>query len=61
MTGNLKLTQKFLGHADINTTANVYTHVSEKLEREVVENLEKKIFGNLFPIVPNLKLGTEIQ
>jgi hypothetical protein len=31
------------------------------LEREVVENLEKKIFGNLFPIVPNLKLGTEIQ
>jgi len=33
-TGNLKLTQKFLGHSNVSTTADIYTHVSEGMERE---------------------------
>jgi integrase len=56
-TGNLKLTQKFLGHANVSTTADIYTHTSEAMEREAATALEKSIFGNLFSIV--LNLGTE--
>ena len=33
-TGNLKLTQKFLGHATIEMTADIYTHTSAEAERE---------------------------
>lgn len=60
-TGNLKLTQKFLGHSNVSTTADIYTHTTEAMEREAAIALEKAIFGNLFPVVPNLKLGTTIQ
>ena len=60
-TGNLKLTQKFLGHSNVSTTADIYTHTTEAMEREAVVALERAIFGNLFPVVPNLKLGTTIQ
>jgi len=49
-TGDLKLTQKFLGHANVSTTADIYTNLSETMEREVATTLKKKIFGNLFPI-----------
>jgi integrase len=58
-TGNLKLTQKFLGHSNVSTTADIYTHVSEGMEREAAIVLEKAIFGNLFPIVPNLQIGNK--
>jgi len=60
-TGNLKLTQRFLGHADVNTTANIYTHTTDEMEREASVALEKAIFGNLCPIVPILEPGTKIQ
>ena len=60
-TGNLKLTQKFLGHSNVSTTADIYTHTTEAMEREAAVALERAIFGNLFPVVPNLKLGTTIQ
>jgi integrase len=33
-TGNLKITQKFLGHSNVSTTADIYTHISEAMERE---------------------------
>ena len=56
-TGNLKLTQKFLGHSNVSTTADIYTHTSEPMEREAAAALEKAIFGNLFPIVPNSGTG----
>jgi integrase len=49
-TGNLKLTQKFLGHSNVSTTADIYTHTSEAMEREAALALERSIFGNLFPI-----------
>lgn len=52
-TGNLKITQKFLGHSNVSTTADIYTHTSEAMEREAAAALEKSIFGNLFPVVPD--------
>jgi len=52
-TGNLKTAQKFLGHADITTTANICTHLSSESERGAAVAIEKAIFGDLFPIVPD--------
>ncbi len=52
-TGNLKLAQKFLGHADITTTANIYTHTSSESDRRAAVAVERAIFGDLFPIVPD--------
>ena len=56
-TGNLKLAQKFLGHADISTTANIYTHTSDEAERGAALAIERAIFGDLFPIVPKIETG----
>ena len=56
-TGNLKLTQKFLGHSNVATTADIFTHTSEAMEREAAVVLERSIFGNLFPVVPNSGAG----
>lgn len=44
-TGNLKLAQKLLGHADISTTADTYTHTFSESERGASIALEKVIFG----------------
>jgi integrase len=60
-TGNLKLTQKFPGHSTVSTTADIYTHTSVEMERDAAASPEKAIFGDLFPIVPNLELGTTLQ
>ncbi len=45
-TGNLKLAQKLLGHADISTTADTYTHTFSESERNASLALENAIFGN---------------
>jgi integrase len=58
-TGNLKLAQRFLGHSQLSTTADIYTHTSEKAERETAVVLEKVIFGDLFPIVPKIETGNK--
>ena len=34
-----KTVQKLLGHADINTTMNIYTHVMKEKKTEAVEKL----------------------
>jgi len=44
-TGNLKLAQKLLGHADISTTADTYTHTFSTSERDASVALEKVVFG----------------
>jgi integrase len=54
-TGNLKLVQKLLGHSTVDMTANVYTHTSAESEREAALAIERAIYGDLFPVVPNLE------
>ena len=52
-TGNLKLAQKLLGHSNLSTTADIYTHTSEESEREAALAVERAIYGNLFSTVLN--------
>lgn len=47
-TGNLKLVQRLLGHSNLGTTADVYTHTSTEAEREAALALEQAIYGDLF-------------
>src|SRR5690349_3373054 len=54
-TGNLKLAQKFLGHSTIEMTADIYTHTSAEAERGAAIALERAIYGDLFPVVPNIE------
>jgi integrase len=53
-TGNLKLVQKLLGHSNLNTTADVYTHTTTEAERTAALALEQAIYGDLFPVVPEI-------
>jgi integrase len=54
-TGNLMLAQKFLGHSTIKMTADIYTHTSAEAERGAAIALERAIYGDLFPVVPNIE------
>jgi integrase len=54
-TGNLKLAQKFLGHSTIKMTADIYTHTSAEAERGAAIALERAIYVDLFPVVPNIE------
>jgi integrase len=51
-TGNIKLAQKMLGHSNMSTTADIYTHTSTAADREAASAIEREIFGDLFPVVP---------
>jgi integrase len=51
-TGNLKLVQKLLGHSNLSTTADVYTHTSAEADRRAALALEQAIYGDLFQTVP---------
>ena len=55
-TGNLKLVQKLLGHSNLSTTADVYTHISADADRRAALALEQAIYGDLFQVVP--RFGT---
>jgi integrase len=57
-TGNLKLAQNLLGHSNLSTTADIYTHTSTEAQREASEILEQAVFGNLFPICSQKGIGT---
>ena len=50
-TGNLKLAQKLLGHSNLSTTADIYTHTSVESDRGAVTAIEKEIFGDLCLVV----------
>jgi len=56
-TGNLKLVQKLLGHSNLSTTADVYTHTSADANRGAALALEQAIFGDLFQVVPRFGTG----
>ena len=49
----VKVAQEQLGHASVETTLNVYTHVIQDTHRRAIENLERV----LFPNVPKLSEG----
>jgi integrase len=55
-TGNLKLVQKLLGHSNLSTTTDVYTHTTADADRTAALALEQAIFGDLFQAVP--RFGT---
>ena len=38
-------------------TADIYTHTSADAEREAAVALERAIYGDLFPVVPNFANG----
>jgi len=46
-TGNMKLPQAQLGQANVQITADVYTHVDEDQKRKAAEALERGILGEL--------------
>jgi len=52
VTGDLKKTQEQLGHADIQTTANIYTHVDLKQKQQSAEALERALSADLLPAFP---------
>jgi hypothetical protein len=54
-TGDLKLAQKFLWCSTIKMTADIYTHTSAEAERGAAIALERAIYGDLFPVVPNIE------
>ncbi len=49
----VKVAQQQLGHASVETTLNIYTHVIQDTHRRAIENLERV----LFPNVPKLSEG----
>jgi len=49
----VKIAQEQLGHASIQTTLNIYTHVVDASHRQAIEALERE----LFPSVPKLPDG----
>jgi len=49
----VKIAQEQLGHASIQTTLNIYTHVVDASHRKAIEALERE----LFPTVPKSPNG----
>lgn len=44
---NPKVAQQRLGHASISTTMDIYSHVTDKVEKEAADKLDKGIFETL--------------
>ena len=40
---NPKTVQKLVGHSDIQTTLNIYTHVDNKVKKDAVEKLNQSL------------------
>jgi integrase len=49
----VKIAQEQLGHANISTTLNIYTHVVDDSHRRAIEALECELF-------PSYRLGWEL-
>lgn len=42
---DLKVVQERLGHKDISTTANIYSHVNKKMQKQATDSISKLIDG----------------
>jgi hypothetical protein len=47
--------------ADRSMTANIYRHTSAEAERDAAIALERAIYCDLFPVVPNSRTGTTLR
>ena len=52
----VKIAQEQLGHASVSTTLNIYTHVVDASHRKAVEALEERLFSELDPNGPKLRI-----
>ncbi len=52
---SLRTAQAILGHSDLKTTLNIYTHAIPESQKRAVE----KVAGLVFPSVPEFSAGTE--
>ena len=52
---SLRTAQAILGHSDLKTTLNIYTHAIPESQKHAVE----KVAGLVFPGVPEFSAGTE--
>jgi integrase len=50
--GDLKLSQKTLGHAKVSTTSDIYVHLEEDALKVATELMAGEIFEICAPIVP---------
>lgn len=46
MNWGLKDIQKWLGHADVETTGNIYTHINKSREAMVADEMENALLLN---------------
>lgn len=44
-TSNVKTVSSILGHANITTTLNIYTHDSQELQQETIQNMADKLLS----------------
>ena len=42
---NMKTIQEILGHADFSTTSNIYSHVTEKMNKEAAKTMDDILFA----------------
>lgn len=47
---NAKIVQHRLGHSEISTTLNIYTHVLPEMDGDAAEKLNQSLFSNAAPI-----------
>jgi len=52
---SLRTAQAILGHSDIETTLNIYTHAIPESQKRAVA----KVAGLVFPTVPEFSAGPE--
>ena len=49
---DMKIVSEMLGHADIRTTYNIYSHVSEQMQRQAADKLDSVLNNARPPLKP---------